>query len=582
MTSLAELILLLIAGVLTAWSVSLVVRLFTTPAGSKKRAGMTVTLLAGVLAVAGAVAAFVTAEWVRVELESQPILGLAASNWAAIALTLGGLLVVVRGVYGDRARGRRRCARCWYDMDRVDGRRCPECGHEAKSEKALLRPRRVKPAIAAGVVLVVLAIVLNPALRWYQDGWRAAIPTWVLIHGYDWLPDDLYVQGSRRYEKGRLDDRLANNSFSIGHRSDESLRAVLRRHIQSADRVSELSREIELIARFAYRDDADNPHDDLERKALREYLTTESPTPAVARILWSTTYWHGSRIDLSDDPDADRMLDMAFNRVQALHLSDGFEQARIQTQYVRVFGGRNEEIINRAFELARSEDKQALNAGVAFDMVVGQIVNDDPALIDLVLENAREGEPGASLLAMRALGSFVWIRRSFNLDLGVVSDEQFARARQMVLDGAREDSETAGVVLTWIRADPGISEADDAAYCGTWLRNIPRYQFAGYIDRVFDKRDCRRGVVDRLVFDLAEFFESGANGMALQQDDVFAIMQVLEMHGRVTPHAQQLAAAVVAHLDADDSGEPLFRDSNPDGYRWLAAWANGTPPNFSY
>lgn len=45
----------------------------------------------------------------------------------------GGVVLLGRALLWDRARGRRRCPKCWYDMSGVDSLRCPECGREAMS-----------------------------------------------------------------------------------------------------------------------------------------------------------------------------------------------------------------------------------------------------------------------------------------------------------------------------------------------------------------------------------------------------------------------------------------------------------------
>jgi hypothetical protein len=45
-------------------------------------------------------------------------------------------------LFSDRARGRRRCPRCWFDMTHTAGLRCTECGHLAGEESDLRRTRR--------------------------------------------------------------------------------------------------------------------------------------------------------------------------------------------------------------------------------------------------------------------------------------------------------------------------------------------------------------------------------------------------------------------------------------------------------
>src|SRR5690606_28519676 len=83
-----------------------------------------------------------------------------------VVLGLGGLGLGAWGLFGDRPRGRRRCPACWYRMDGVRGRSCPECGRTARSERALLRTRRRWGWTAAGVLLVIAGAGLGGWSRW--------------------------------------------------------------------------------------------------------------------------------------------------------------------------------------------------------------------------------------------------------------------------------------------------------------------------------------------------------------------------------------------------------------------------------
>lgn len=73
-------------------------------------------------------------------------------------LVLGGLVGL--RAWAKRGDGRtdlRRCPRCWYDMARLEGLRCPECGHEARNQEDLFRARpRRRLLRGASVALVVL------------------------------------------------------------------------------------------------------------------------------------------------------------------------------------------------------------------------------------------------------------------------------------------------------------------------------------------------------------------------------------------------------------------------------------------
>src|SRR5438477_8406765 len=72
-----------------------------------------------------------------------------ASGVASSALEVAGWTLVSTGLLiggwallADRARGRRRCPRCAYDMGAVGGLVCPECGRRASRERERFRTRR--------------------------------------------------------------------------------------------------------------------------------------------------------------------------------------------------------------------------------------------------------------------------------------------------------------------------------------------------------------------------------------------------------------------------------------------------------
>lgn len=111
----------------------------------------------------------------------------------------------------DPARGRRRCPKCWYDLAGVNGRLCPECGHEAKSERELGRSRR------SGRMLILAAIVLlsgpissrvNMTLRYGAWG---LVPTTAMIVAWEWMPQELLVSDG---VDGSLHQRLENKELA--------------------------------------------------------------------------------------------------------------------------------------------------------------------------------------------------------------------------------------------------------------------------------------------------------------------------------------------------------------------------------
>lgn len=101
--------------------------------------------------------------------ESTVIVGVAAVVGAAVAAW---------GVRGDRARGRKRCGRCWYDLS-GGGTTCSECGWVARDERAMLRTKRRWWAVMLGVV--VLALGVGAGRMRSANGWAGMLPTRVVI-----------------------------------------------------------------------------------------------------------------------------------------------------------------------------------------------------------------------------------------------------------------------------------------------------------------------------------------------------------------------------------------------------------------
>lgn len=109
--------------------------------------------------------------------------------WSLLGWGIGALAVValVLALFGDAVRRRfrklRRCPKCWYDLSHTPSRTCSECGYTAKREKQLFKTRRPRHWILFILLLSTAAstAVRIPAIQ--KRGWRAAIPTTILIAG---------------------------------------------------------------------------------------------------------------------------------------------------------------------------------------------------------------------------------------------------------------------------------------------------------------------------------------------------------------------------------------------------------------
>jgi len=106
--------------------------------------------------------------------------------WAlAITLALLALALLAWSLFWDRARGRKRCPKCWYDMSApaTDGDQltCPECGRTTKTAAHLTRTRRRWRFAALALVLALGAAVSAGWPRAQQRGWLSFVPTPVVI-----------------------------------------------------------------------------------------------------------------------------------------------------------------------------------------------------------------------------------------------------------------------------------------------------------------------------------------------------------------------------------------------------------------
>lgn len=142
----------------------------------------------------------------------------------ALGLLGVGVASVIVGWRWDRAKGRRRCPKCWYSYEGLAATAaCPECGRVGKSERDLLRTRR-KPAM-------YLMFPAMMAAAWYAFiapgalSWRSYIPTTVMIGGYDWMPESVLVS-PRFTSVDSLEERIVASQLTATQRDWVRSRAV--------------------------------------------------------------------------------------------------------------------------------------------------------------------------------------------------------------------------------------------------------------------------------------------------------------------------------------------------------------------
>ncbi|MBX3407391.1 MAG: hypothetical protein KF869_11580 [Phycisphaeraceae bacterium] len=105
------------------------------------------------------------------------------AGWAVVAL---GAVLLAWALFRDRSRGRRRCPKCWYDMKGVPGLRCPECGRDARNDRALFRTRRRWGLAVVAVLLALAGFVGTRVPRAMKGSWFAEVPV-VAMRPFLWM-----------------------------------------------------------------------------------------------------------------------------------------------------------------------------------------------------------------------------------------------------------------------------------------------------------------------------------------------------------------------------------------------------------
>ncbi len=134
------------------------------------------------------------------------------------SVMLFAIMLIIMGIVGDRARGRLRCPRCWYDMQHSPDLCCSECGHTSASSQSFSRTRRPK-----WFFLLALFFLGSGGFTAYHSnriseiGYTSLIPNFVLTMGWDEFPDHWILDGSNTsFEGNDLDSRIQSGWLSDG------------------------------------------------------------------------------------------------------------------------------------------------------------------------------------------------------------------------------------------------------------------------------------------------------------------------------------------------------------------------------
>ncbi len=187
---------------MACWGFSLFVRLVSeTIARRRKRLAAKYSKRAGWIAVGLMVLCWVVSVgcgYIAVDLAEQfswsgdPLSGVNSATVIGWTAGLFGVFLVIWWVVGDRARGRVRCPGCWYDMSDAVGLLCPECGKTAKCEGVFLKTRRPRWLVLMALFFMGggwYGVLVGPRVAETGE-WLAAVPTWVLMAGWEVWPEE--------------------------------------------------------------------------------------------------------------------------------------------------------------------------------------------------------------------------------------------------------------------------------------------------------------------------------------------------------------------------------------------------------
>ena len=147
---------------------------------------------------------------------------------AGVVFALLGLALAYWSLLHDRARGRRRCPKCWYDMSSPgpDPLTCPECGRIAKSEKKLFKTQRRWGWAIVALFFFIGAISLSLTPQVKREGWLSIVPRRGLILSLFFTDDYNVTVWTYINSQRRSDQKLWDMVLGRCIRGDRNARPV--------------------------------------------------------------------------------------------------------------------------------------------------------------------------------------------------------------------------------------------------------------------------------------------------------------------------------------------------------------------
>lgn len=292
----------------------------------------------------------------------------------AMALLGLGIACVIVGARWDRAKGRRRCPKCWYSYEGLTAdAKCPECGRIAKTERRLLRTRR-KPLLYAALPLMFAAAWVS-YIAPVAVTWRSYIPTTVMIAGYEWMPETVIVSRGGK-DVDALDYRLYDMDQSKWQRRWALAR--LPRVIVAADDPATCVRACYIFMAAAR--DAVAPSPVLARAARRamELLPTLSPhganTQAELLLQFAATY--GSPDHTLSEPEVDALLNWP--------VRPGTSDRELRHYAIMRLAPGSDRVVTTILDEAINKDGPPRFAQIEGAAALGQIVARMPGMREII------------------------------------------------------------------------------------------------------------------------------------------------------------------------------------------------------